>query len=320
MSEILRDVDKAAQGIGPCAITVGAFDGVHPGHRALLNCLSEASQESGLPAVVLTFDPHPQVVLRGSEFKCLTTVNERLALLSSAGVDYVVVLPFDKALARTPAGQFIEEIVVGKLRARTIVSGPNHYFGAGREGSVELLWQMGPLHGFQVILAEPVVTAGDRLSSSRIREVLNRRGVEEAAELLGRPYSVRGRVVFGAGRGVGLGYPTANLSLDPVKLIPAEGVYAGRAFLPGQEGAPLGGEELGVAMVNVGLAPTFGRDEVVVEAHILDHDMPLYGEILEVSFEMWVRPERRFALRDDLVAQIGRDIETVRGRVGRGLD
>ncbi len=298
-------------------LTVGNFDGIHLGHRTILDTVTQRARAVRGEAVVYTFEPHPRKVLSPQNApRLLTTLEQKLELLALAGVDAVIVEPFDLAFARTPADDFIREFVHARIRPLEVYVGYDFHFGRDREGSMRLLTELGPRLGFSVtILPEVVVGEGD-VNSTRIRQLLGEAAVEEAAILLGRDYTVRGRVGKGEERGRALGFPTANLELAN-EVLPALGVYAGRLrFL--DDGDPPAGATL-PAVTNVGTRPTFGAsDRVVVEAHLIDFSGDLYGRRVELSFRFHLRPERRFAGMQALRAQIDADRAEARRRLASG--
>jgi riboflavin kinase / FMN adenylyltransferase len=298
-------------------LTVGNFDGVHLGHRAILDTVTQRARAVRGEAVVYTFEPHPRKVLSPKNApRLLTTLEQKLELLSLAGVDAVILEPFDLAFARTPAEDFIREYVHARIRPLEVYVGYDFHFGRDREGSMRLLTELGPRLGFSVtILPEVVIGEGD-VNSTRIRQLLGEAAVEEAAILLGRDYTVRGRVGKGEERGRTLGFPTANLELEN-EVLPALGVYAGRLrFL--DDGEPAAGSVF-PAVTNVGTRPTFGAsDRVVVEAHLIDFSGDLYGRRVELSFRFHLRPERRFAGVEALRAQIDADRAEARRRLASG--
>jgi riboflavin kinase/FMN adenylyltransferase len=298
-------------------LTVGNFDGIHLGHRAILDTVTERARAVRGEAVVYTFEPHPRKVLSPKNApRLLTTLEQKLELLELAGVDAVVIEPFDLAFARTPAEDFIRGYVHARIRPLEVYVGYDFHFGRDREGSMRLLTELGPRLGFSVtILPEVVIGEGD-VNSTRIRQLLGEAAVEEAAILLGRDYTVRGRVGKGEMRGRTLGFPTANLELEN-EVLPALGVYAGRLRLLDDGDPPIGGAF--PAVTNVGTRPTFGAsDRVVVEAHLIDFAGDLYGRRVELSFRFHLRPERRFAGIEALRAQIDADRAEARRRLASG--
>jgi len=293
-------------------LTVGNFDGIHLGHRAILDVVVERARSLDGEAVVHTFEPHPRQVLYPERApRLLTTLEQKLELLAAAGVAVAVVEPFTLEYARTSAEVFIRDRLHGCIAPLEVYVGYDFHFGHDREGSMRLLTEMGPRLGFAVtIIPEVTIDAGD-VNSTRIRQLLADAEVEKACEMLGRAYTVRGSVVKGEQRGRGLGFPTANL--DPEnEVLPAPGVYAGHArFLDGQAG------EAHPVVTNVGTRPTFeDAGRVVAEAHLIDFDGDLYGRRLELSFEQLLRPERRFESVDALRRQIRADVDDGRRRLG----
>ena len=267
------------------AVALGTFDGVHRGHRAVI----EAVKAAGLRSTVLTFDPHPRLVL-GYDVQLLTTFERRLELIEEAGPDEVLVVEFTQELSRWEPEAFVAEYLTG-IGARVVVAGEDFRFGAGRRGDVELLRSLG-LDVRPVSLVEGV-------SSSRIRELVREGDLRAAAELLGRPYELEGEVVYGDQRGGTLGFPTANLAPDPHALVPAHGIYAGEAL--GRRVA-----------ASIGVNPHYGGSERRIEAFLLDFTGDLYGDRLRLELWERLREERAFASEDDLVAQIAADVEAAR--------
>lgn len=287
----------------PSVVTVGAFDGVHLGHQALIGQVVAMARARGWRAVVVTFFPHPAVVLRGETPFYLTSPEEKRAQIARLGVDVLIQIPFTPATARIRAAEFVEQLV--RLGMRALWAGPDFALGYRREGTLPVLEELGRRHGYTLHVAMEFHLGGRPARSSRIREALRRGDVRSAAECLGRPFSVRGEVVAGAGRGRGLGFPTANLRIWPEHALPANGVYACWADLPD------GGRRM--AVVNIGVRPTFDQSsERVVEAHLLDWTGELYGQTLTLHFIERLREERRFPSVAELVAQIQRDIAQAR--------
>ncbi len=288
------------------AVTIGAYDGVHLGHRALLRDLSARAAASGLSTVVVTFDRHPASVVRpGTAPKQLTTLEQKLELLADCGIDRTLVVPFDATRAAESAEDFVREVLVDELAARLVVVGEDFHFGQGRRGNVALLRTLGAEHGFEVVGVGLTGDGSEPVSSTRIRGLLADGDVEEAARLLGRPHEVRGPVVRGDGRGGrDLGFPTANLALPDDVALPADAVYAGH--FRRADGS------VHQAAISVGRRPTFyepGTAPVLVEAYLLHFDGDLYGEEVRVSFAHRLRAERRFESVDALVAQMRADVE-----------
>jgi riboflavin kinase/FMN adenylyltransferase len=293
--------------LGPASVAVGNFDGVHRGHQALVAAAVARSRASGGSAVVLTFDPHPARVLRPQAAPAaLTTLAQKEELVAALGIDRLVVVPFDARLAALSAEAFAREVLQQALVARHVVVGESFRFGRGREGDPRRLETLGASLGFAVEVVPPLVEGGRPISSSRVREAVERGDVGEARTLLGRDYFVDGEVVHGDGRGRTIGVPTANLA-PAEQILPAHGVYAARC----QPGAGA----WHAAAVNVGERPTFGGGRVRLEAHLVDFEGDLYGARLRVAFHERLRGEQRFESKDALVAQIRRDIEAARARL-----
>jgi riboflavin kinase/FMN adenylyltransferase len=304
------------------AVTIGAFDGVHLGHQAVLRLVYDLARARGLSATVLTFDRHPAEIVRpGSAPKLLTTLEQKLELLEATGaVDECLVLPFDVARSKEPAEQFVEELLASVLRARLVVVGSDFHFGYRRHGDVPLLQRMGAELGFETIglgLVAPT-EGGDTpatatpYSSTQVRMRLANGDVEGGAAILGRPHEVRGPVEHGDGRGRELGFPTANVSVPERTCLPADGVYAGTCI------AADGVER--VAALSIGRRPTFYADHglLLLEAHLLDFDADLYGQRMKVRFHRHLRGQERFESVDDLVAQMGRDVDATRRWAAEG--
>ena len=285
--------------------TIGNFDGVHLGHRAILQRVSQRARELSAQAVAVTFDPHPLKVLRPEvNLPLLTTPAQKLELLAAAGLDAVVVLPFTPQFAAMRARDFVSRYFCERLRVREVVVGHDYSFGRGREGNIDLLKEMGLSHGFTVHVVWAVEVEGAVVSSSLIRALLRLGKVREAGRLLGRPFAVVGRVVPGKGRGAQLlKVPTANLRPEN-ELLPASGIYAVRVRHGG---------DLLPGVANIGTCPTFDNSELSLEAHLLDFSGDLYGENLEVEFVARLREERRFPSIEALAAQIQADIAAARG-------
>jgi riboflavin kinase / FMN adenylyltransferase len=288
------------------AVTIGAYDGVHLGHRSLLRDLQERAAAAGLSTVVVTFDRHPAYVVRPeSAPKQLTSLEQKLELLAECGIDRTVVVPFDKARADESAEDFVREVLVEELGARLVVVGEDFHFGHGRRGNVELLRRLGGEHGFDVVGVALTGDGAEAVSSTRIRALLSEGDVEVAAALLGRPHEVRGPVVRGDGRGgPELGFPTANVAVPDDIALPADAVYAGYYARP--DGT------VHRAAIGVGRRPTFyepGTSPVLVEAYLLHFDGDLYGEEARVSFAHRLRDDRRFDSVQDLVTQMRADVE-----------
>ncbi len=292
--------------LGPTVVTVGMFDGVHRGHRVLLDRVAAEAAARGLPAGAVTFDRHPLEVLRpGSQPPLLTTLDRKVALLGAAGMDFVLVLAFTQELSMVTAEAFATGVLLDGLHARAVVVGENFRFGHKAAGDAALLAALGRPLGVEAVAVALRADGGEPLSSTRIRTELARGDVRAAARLLGRPYAVDGVVVEGDGRGGRLlGVPTANLAVAPGIAVPANGIYAGH----------LTEEAEGVrrpAATSVGVNPQFNTG-FRVEAHVLDFDGDLYGRRVAVSFEHRLRGEAAFPSVEELIAQMREDIRQAR--------
>ncbi len=290
-------------------VTIGNFDGVHLGHRAILGKVAGRARDLEAQPVAVTFDPHPLKVLRPQmNLPLLTTPEQKLQLLSNTGLAAVVVLPFTPEFAALPPRDFVVQYFIDRLRVREVVVGHDYCFGRNREGNIDLLTEMGGTHGFTVQAVWAVEVDGAVVSSSLIRALLKLGKVAEAASLLGRPYGVGGRVIRGKGRGAALlGIPTANLRPEN-ELLPATGIYAVWVRRNGETYA---------GAANIGTCPTFENGEFSLEVHLLNFQGDLYGQTLEVDFIARLREERRFPSIEALGAQIRADIEAARVLLGK---
>jgi riboflavin kinase / FMN adenylyltransferase len=308
--QIWRSLDEVPADLGRTVVTVGNFDGVHLGHQRVVGRAREVAQQHGdLPVVAVTFDPHPMAVLRPEHAPpTLTTLETRAALLGSAGVDHVLVVPFSREVASWSPERFVTEILVDALHAREVVVGANFRFGTKASGDVATLARLGRTHDFT---AEGIALDGGPQvwSSTYVRNCLASGDVEGAAEALGHPFTVRGEVVKGDQRGRALGYPTANVPTTGMLAAPADGVYAGRLRrLDDPNGAAL------PAAISVGTNPTFdGERERRVESYVLGRDdLELYGVQVEVSFVARIRGMLRFESVDELVQTMADDVVRAR--------
>ncbi|MBF4576323.1 bifunctional riboflavin kinase/FAD synthetase [Frondihabitans sp. VKM Ac-2883] len=315
--EFFAGVDQVPPGFGPSAVTIGKFDGVHLGHRAVINALEDVARARDLVSAVVTFDRHPLAVLHpGSVPAALTSNRQKRELLDGTGVEATLLLTFDEQLRLLSPEQFVDRILVGALQAEVVLVGSDFRFGVRGSGTVDVLRELGRSRGFDVELIPDVLipaftVPGDpdgperRVSSTWIRELLDEGKIDQATVLLGRAPSVRGVVVHGEKRGRELGYPTANIEPRSEGFVPADGVYAARVIIDGTVRA---------AAVSVGNNPTFdGVPEKQVEAYVLDFDSDLYGAEITVEFVRYLRGNLRFDGMPALIAQMANDVETVRG-------
>jgi len=294
--------------ITPTVVTIGTFDGIHLGHRALLERTRQLARTRGLRSLVLTFPRPPQNYL-GRPKRLLMPKEKRLARLGEY-VDHVIVIDFPEIQGLSPQA-FAQEILKGRLKAAAVVVGENFRFGRDRRGDVRTLRDLGEELGFEVEVLRPVRVEGEWVSSTAIRRALQSGEVERAARLLGEPPRLWGRVVRGSGRGHTLGFPTANLSVDPELILPAEGVYASRVDLHGKDHP---------GALYIGHRPTLDGKGLSIEVHILREggkELDLYGQELEVELLSRIRADRRFLSLDELRRQIEADIEAVRSLFAR---
>jgi riboflavin kinase/FMN adenylyltransferase len=297
-------------GFGPSAVTIGKFDGVHQGHRAVIGRLREVAEARGLRAAVVTFDRNPLALLAPDRCPdALVSVRQKLGLLATTGIDAALLLPFDRALASLPPETFVREVLVDALDAEVVLVGSDFRFGNRGAGDVAMLERLGRELGFTVELIDDVRPLGERrVSSTWIRELLAEGDVRHAAELLGHTPTVSGIVVHGAKRGRELGFPTANLSPESEGLIPADGVYAGWLTDSGTKYP---------AAISVGNNPTFeGVPRKQVEAYVLDRDLDLYDHLVEVEFVDRLRGMVAFESVDALIERMHHDVEVAREILG----
>lgn len=281
-------------------VTVGTFDGVHRGHQAVLREIEHRARSRGLRSVLVTFDRHPLTVVRPDEAPpLLTTPDEKKEILAQSGLDHVSFLPFTRSLSLYRPEEFVKLVLVDRFRVRELVIGYDHGFGRSRSGDVDTLRRSGRRWGFEVDVVDAVSVSGREISSTRIREAVAEGRMEDAARGLGRPYSIRGPVVQGMGRGQELGFPTANLQ-PPAgrKLLPTEGIYAVRASLD---------DEIREGLVHLGPRPTFAGSPPSLELYLLEFDRDIYGETVRVDFLTRLREVRSFGSAAELVEQMKED-------------
>lgn len=297
--KLLRDLAALAFDQRGGAVAIGNFDGVHLGHARIVERLISQARRVGGPAIVFTFDPHPVRILRPALAPPpLTWTDRKAQLLAELGVDLIIAYPTDQALLHLTDRQFFDLIVRGQLAARAMVEGPNFFFGRDRTGTIDVLRRFTTEAGMALEVVEPVMAGGEIVSSSRVRMLLSAGQIDEAREILTRPYRIRGMVTHGVGRGGRIGFPTANISAIDT-LLPAAGVYAGCA---------IAGGEYWPAAINIGGNPTFGEQTLKVEVHLIGFEGQLYGQPLEVDFLSRLRDVRPFSGVEELKLQLSRDI------------
>lgn len=304
--QVLHRVDDLALLRGPVSAAIGVFDGVHLGHQAVISTSANHAHAVGGTAVVITFDPHPMKVTQPHRAPhLLTATGHKIELIRALGVRHLLVINFDTAFAATAPAKFVEQLVRQAKPLREICVGHEWTFGRNRAGNLDLLKELGAHLGFDVVGIPPVKVDGEVVSSTAIRAAVTQGDFAKARAMLGRDYTILGRVVEGAKLARQLGFPTANLSAHS-ELFPPDGVYAAEAKLNGQT-------LRGVA--NVGVKPTItgGNAKRLVELHLFDLSRDIYGEDVEVRFVQFLRPEKKFENVDALAAQIARDVELARG-------
>lgn len=286
-------------------VTIGVFDGLHTGHQALIQRLVEKAHSDNKQAVVITFFPHPDKVLRDVEDRYyLMTSDQRAKLMLKLGVDCVVTHPFNDEIRQIRASEFVDQLVQ-YLKLSELWVGKDFALGFQREGTVDFLTEQGKSKGFTVTAIELIMNDNGKkvIRSSRIREHILEGNMDKVSEWLGRGYAVVGEVIHGEKRGRTIGFPTANVDVWSEQIIPANGVYAGWATV---------GDETFKAVTNIGIRPTFEGDNITVEAHLLDFNRDIYGQQLEITFEKRLRPEQKFNGIEELIAQIKADAESAR--------
>jgi riboflavin kinase/FMN adenylyltransferase len=313
-------LDDVPDDWGRTVVTIGEFDGVHLGHQRIVERAAEIARTKGLPVVVITFDPHPDEVVRpGSHPPLLCTAKCRAELLAGLGVDAVCVLPFTYEFSQLSPDEFVRIALAERLHAVAVVVGENFRFGHKAAGDVALLKQLGEKYDFTAEGVPLLVADGVTISSSYIRERVEAGDVETAAAALGRPHRVTGVVVRGHQRGRALGFPTANLETPPHTAIPADGIYTGWLYQlgPADSGSDGPEEQRWPAAISVGTNPTFGEGERTVEAYALDRDdLDLYGAHVAVDFTQRLRGTVRFDSIDALIDQMHRDVDAARRILG----
>lgn len=306
--QVFHSLEALAKSIDKSAVAIGNFDGVHQGHQALLRRMIQTARSSSATATALTFYPHPVEVLRpGTHLERLTTTVEKLSILEAMGVELVLVATFDANLAALSAEDFFREYLLTGLKASSIHVGFNFKFGKGRTGDTKVLEQLCAKSKMKLEVESPFEVGTEKVSSSRIRQLIGDGEVAQAGLLLGRPYLLAGQVSAGDGRGAKLGFPTANLRYPPDKVLPKNGVYITRAIWQRQAFR---------SVTNIGFRPTFGGaapERPAVEAHLLDFQAKIYDEFMQLEFLERIRDEKKFDSVDALVAQIRSDVARARG-------
>ena len=302
--ELIRGLHNLREEHRGCVATIGNFDGVHLGHRKVLTQVKNKAVELGLPSVAITFEPQPREFFAGADDAPprLTRFSEKFRLLEAEGIDRLLCLTFNERLRSMSAEAFIEALLLHGLAVRHFVVGDDFHFGCDRAGDYNMLCSAGETHGFSVVNTETLQSFNERISSSRIRQLLQANDLSAAETLLGRPYSVTGRVVHGQKLGRQLGVPTANVRMHRFAA-PMRGVYAATATIGGR---------VVPGVCNVGMRPTVGGLQPVLEVHLLDFEEEIYGQLMSVTFKKFIRPEKKFDGLDALKKQIFTDIDDAR--------
>ena len=298
--EIYRNLDEIKTPIDNGCVTIGNFDGVHLGHQQLFSEVVERAAHTGGKSTVVTFDPHPLRVLRPDAIKLISTIEQKIEQIEKAGIDILVIIPFDRAFAATSAERFVQDILLTTIGMSELVVGYDYAFGKGRSGDTRFLQEQGRLLGFPVTVIEPYYRDKMLVSSTKIRELVHEGRMLDARKLLGRPYQIRGEVQVGKKRGgTQIGYPTANLQVNEEDLVPRKGVYATQVIC---EGKCYGG------VLNIGYNPTFGEQQLVAETHIFDFNRDIYGRPIRLNLLKFLRDERMFPGISELAEQISNDV------------
>jgi riboflavin kinase/FMN adenylyltransferase len=305
---VVRNGDPVPERIRGAFVAIGNFDGVHTGHRAVIDAAIAHARKDGKPALALTFEPHPRAFFQPDRplFR-LTPEAAKLELLAAAGLDGAVVMTFGAALAKVTAEDFVADILVGRLSIASAVAGADFHFGKGRQGTPDFLRHEGKRLGFVVDLIPPFLIDGKPVSSSDIRDSLSRGEVERAGALLGYPWFISGKVIHGEARGRDLGFPTANIALDPACTL-AQGIYAVRVLAKGA---------IHDGVASFGRRPTFGGGAPLLEIYLFDFSGDLYDEGIVAAFIGWIRPELRFDAVGDLVQRMKEDSALAREKLAR---
>jgi riboflavin kinase / FMN adenylyltransferase len=285
-------------------VTLGNFDGVHIGHQMLLSEVAVRAYRNGGTSVALTFDPHPLKILRPEGIRLISSLEQKIQLIKQAGIDVLLIIPFDQNFAQTQAKDFVERILCASLGVQELVVGYDYAFGKGREGNIEFLRKEGEERGFPVTVVEAHYEGGHAVSSTRIRHLVMEGRMEEVRQLLGRCYHIHGLVQRGKQRGgKELGFPTANLKLSEEDLCPKKGVYITQVLCQGK---------IYGSISNIGYNPTFGEQELLAETHIFDFNKDIYGQPIRLNLLCHLREEIKFTSVEALAAQIRKDVEIAR--------
>jgi riboflavin kinase/FMN adenylyltransferase len=280
-------------------VTLGNFDGIHLGHQELLKKLIEVSKQKKLPSIVITYSPNPAIVLgKNPNQKLIYTEDKKIKILQSLEIDNLLIIHFTNEFSTMLALDFLKNFLISNLNAKHIIIGHNHCFGKGREGDFPFLEKYSSEFGYSVEMIEQVVLAEDKISSSYLRNLISDGDVIRASKLLGRDFSIIGKIVEGDRRGTQIGFPTANILSNPETIIPGNGVYSGYAVIDGKKFP---------SMINIGVKPTFGENSLSIESHLLGFSGNIYGKEIEQTFVEKLRNEKRFSSVNELIEQLKQD-------------
>ncbi|KGO32839.1 MAG: bifunctional riboflavin kinase/FAD synthetase [Desulfoprunum sp.] len=297
---IYRQIEDIVEPFADVCVTIGNFDGVHLGHQMLFAEVANKAYRRKGTSLAITFEPHPLRILRPGGIKLISNCEQKIELIQMAGIDALLIIPFNLEFAATSAEHFVDDILLRRIGMKELVVGYDYAFGKGRVGNITFLREKGRLKGFPVTVVEAYYLDGVLVSSTKIRQLVAEGRVEEAWILLGRPYQIRGEVQVGKQRGgKEVGFPTANLQVDPEDLVPRHGVYVAQVIC---EGKCYGG------VLNIGHNPTFGGQDLVAETHIFDFDQDIYGKPIKINLLKFLRGEHKFSSVAELASQIGRDV------------
>ena len=298
--EIFWSLEQISDPFERACVTIGNFDGVHLGHHQLFSEVVKRARAGGGRAVVVTFDPHPLRVLRPNGIKLISTVEQKIEQIDRAGIDTLVIIPFDRSFAATSAEEFVQTILLDRIGMAELVVGYDYAFGRGRSGDTQFLKEQGRQKGFPVTVVSAYYKDKMLVSSTQIRNLVAEGRMMDASSLLGRPYQIRGVVQVGKKRGGSeIGYPTANLQVNEEDLVPRIGVYVVQVI---SEGTCYGG------VLNIGYNPTFGEQRLVAETHIFDFNRDIYGKPIRLNLLKFIRDEKKFSGIHDLAEQIAKDV------------
>jgi len=310
--QLFKNIDEIKEPFAGAVVTIGNFDGVHLGHQLLFREVVTRATRSKGTSVVVTFDPHPLKVLRPDGIKLISSTEQKIELIRQADIDVLVIIPFDRDFAKTPAPDFVNNILVGIIGVKDLVVGYDYAFGRGRQGNIDFLREQGAIQGFPVTVVEAHYEADMLVSSTRIRELVAEGRMRDVRKLLGRYYQIHGEVQRGRQRGsTEVGFATANLKISEEDLCPKKGVYVTQVMYDGN---------IYGAISNIGNNPTFGENELVAETHIFDFNHDIYGHPITINLLRHIRDEKRFASVSELSAQITKDIEIARRELEQSVE